>query len=110
MHHFHNLRGCTAQHITDISDRIPKKIGAKLEHRFGAVGYGMYAVPSWAFWKVLVALAVLQLGPLVFVVRWLCGHPGELQNAFTLSMYLVELMNVLVVMPDIWSMQKSHRS
>ena len=62
MHHFHNPRGCTAQDITDILDRIPKKIGGKLEHRFGAVGYGMHAVPSWAFWKVLVALAVCSLG------------------------------------------------
>ena len=70
MDHFHNPRGCTAQDITDILDRIPKKTGGKLEHRFGAVGYGMHAVPSWAFWKVLVALAVLQLGPLVFAVRW----------------------------------------
>ncbi|KAL2057472.1 hypothetical protein ABVK25_002525 [Lepraria finkii] len=110
MHQFHNLRGCTAQDVTNILDRIPKKIRGKLEHRFGAVGYGMHAVPEWAFWKVLVALAVLQLGPLVVAVRWLCGHPGDLQNGFNLSMYLVGLMNVLVVMPDIWSTYKSHRS
>ena len=59
MHDIHNPRGCTAQDITDILDRIPKEIGGKLEHRFSAVGWDtvcmLYLVglsgKSWLRWR-----------------------------------------------------------
>lgn len=106
MHHLHNPRGCGAHDIEDILKRVPKKTIGKLEMKFGVAGYGMHAVPGWAFWKLLVALLLTQIGPLIFAIRWLCGHPGDLQNAFILSFYLMGLLNLVVVVPDIWSMHK----
>ena len=75
--------------IEDVLKRIPKRTNGKIEMKFGAPGYGMYAVPGWAFWKPLVALVLTQIGPLIFAIRSLCGHPGDLQNALILSFYLV---------------------
>lgn len=66
----------------------------------------MHAVPGWAVWKLMVALFLSQLGPLVFFIKWLSGHPGDLQNAFALSMYLIALLNLVVVIPDVWSLQR----
>lgn len=54
----------------------------------------------------MVALLISQLGPAVFVVKWLAGHGGDLQNAFSLSMYAVAVINLVVVVPDFWSLQK----
>jgi hypothetical protein len=84
--------------------RIPKKIDGKLESKYGAVGYGMRAITGWAVWKLFVALILLQIGPLIFAGRWLCGHPGDLQNAFTLSFYLFGLLGLGIIMPEIWSL------
>lgn len=106
MHHFHTTSGCGAQDIEDILKRLPKKVNGKLEMRFGAAGYGAYAVPGWAFWKLLTALVLTQIGPSIFAIRWLCGHPDDLQNAFILSFYSVALLNLVVVVPEIWSMHK----
>jgi hypothetical protein len=103
MHHFHSPSGCGAQ---DILTRLPKKVNGKLEMKFGAAGYGAYAVPGWAFWELLVAFVLSQIGPAIFAIRWLFGHPSDLQNAFILSFYSVALLNLVVVVPDIWSMRK----
>lgn len=106
VHGFHDPRGCTAQDMEDIITRIPKKTNGRLKKEYGTLGYGMHAVPGWAVWKLMVALLLTQLGPSVFVIKWLCGHPGDLQNAFSLSMYLIGLLNLVVVIPDVWSLQK----
>lgn len=92
--------------MQDIITRIPKKINGRLEQEYGALGYGMHAVPGWAVWKLMAALVLSQVGPLVFLIKWLCGHKGDLQNAFTLSMYLIALLNLIVVVPDVWSLRK----
>ena len=90
----------------DILTRIPKKTNGRLKHEYGALGYGMHAVPGWAVWKLMVALIISQLGSAIFVIKWLCGHGGDLQNAFSLSMYAIAVMNLVVVVPDFWSLQK----
>jgi hypothetical protein len=107
MHHFYHPSGCCGtEEIEDILCRVPKKVNGKLENKIHAVGYGLQAVPGVALWKVLVALAFLHVGPLIFAVRWLLGHPGDLQNAFLSLFYLVGLLNLIVVLPDIWSFKK----
>lgn len=92
--------------MQDIITRIPKKTNGRLKREYGALGYGMHAVPGWAVWKLMVVLVVSQAGPAVFMIKWLCGHAGDLQNAFSLSMYLIALLNLVVVVPDVWSLQK----
>jgi hypothetical protein len=106
MHHFHNPGSCGTQDIEDVIKRIPRKLNGRLEKKYGVLGYGMHALPGWAVWKLMVALFVSQIGPSVFCIRWLFGHSGDLQNAFSLSMYLLALLNIVVVVPDIWSLQK----
>lgn len=106
MHSFHNPGGCCAQDIEDIISRIPKKINGRLVKGYGVLGYGMHALPGWAFWKLMVAFFLTQIGPSIFFIKWLCGHSGDLQNAFSLSLYLLALLNLLVLVPDIWSFQK----
>ncbi|KAI9867950.1 MAG: hypothetical protein M1813_007772 [Trichoglossum hirsutum] len=105
IHHFHN-RGCSADDAQHILERIPKKANGKLKTCYAADGYGMLAVPGWAVWKVIAVFAVSQICPLAYAIRWLCGHPGDLQNAFVLSMYLVGVFNILLVFPDLFSMQR----
>ena len=92
--------------MEDILTRIPKKTNGRLKKEYGALGYGMHAIPGWAVWKLMVALFLSQLGPSVFLIKWLYGHPGDLQNAFSLSMYLIALLNLVVIIPDVWNLQK----
>jgi len=106
MHYFHHQSDCGSEEIEDILSRVPKKVNGKLENKNHAVGYGMQAVPGLALWKVLIALALIHIGPLIFAGRWLCGHPGDLQNAFLSLFYLVGLLNIIVILPDIWSFKR----
>jgi hypothetical protein len=106
MHQFHHPWGCGCgpKAITDILDRIPKKINGRLPDGFQARGYGMLAVRGWALHKWLVAVALSQIGPLIFLIRWLCSHPGDLQNAFMLSMSTWAALSAIVIFPDSWSL------
>jgi hypothetical protein len=106
MHQFHHPWGCGCgtQAIVDILERIPKKISGRLPNEFQAKGYGMLAVRSWALHKWLIAVALSQIGPLIFLVRWLYAHPGDLQNAFMLSMSTLAILGAIVVFPDSWSL------
>jgi hypothetical protein len=85
---------------------IPKKINGLLERKFGVIGWGIQAVPGLALWKCFVALFVSQVPTAIFAVRWLFGHPGDLQNAFLFSFYVLGLLNFLLVVPEKWSLQK----
>jgi hypothetical protein len=104
IHHIQNSSCCSTEDIEDTLDRIPKKVNGKLENKRRAVGYGILAVPGLSFWKVILALALVHIGPLIFLGRWLYGHPGDLQNGTQLLFYLMTLLNVLVVIPDMWSL------
>ncbi|KAI9782683.1 MAG: hypothetical protein M1839_004670 [Geoglossum umbratile] len=106
MHYFHNNHKCSADDAQHILERIPKKANGKLKTCYAADGYGMHAVPGWAVWKVLAVFTISQILPLAYAIRWLCGHPGDLQNAFVLSMYLVGVFNILLVFPSLFSMQQ----
>ncbi|KAI9774940.1 MAG: hypothetical protein M1840_000156 [Geoglossum simile] len=106
MHHFHNHHGCSADDAQHILERIPKKANGKLKTCYAADGYGMHAVPGWAVWKIVALFAVSQICPLAYAIRWLCGHAGDLQNAFVLSMYLVGVFNILLIFPNLFTMQR----
>jgi hypothetical protein len=64
----------------------------------------MLAVRGWALHKWLIAVALSQIGPLIFLIRWLCSHPGDLQNAFMLSMSTLAALSAIVIFPDSWSL------
>ena len=107
MHHFHNPRGCGAEDVEDILSRIPKKIKGKLVNKYGIQGYGMQAVSGWALWKFILAVFISQIGPLGFAAKWLWGgHPGDLQNAFMVSMWVFAAMGSVVVVPDVWKLRE----
>jgi len=106
MHYFHDSSCCGTEDIEAILSRVPKKTNGKLENKTHAVGYGILAIPGLALWKVFIALVLVHIGPFIFACRWLHGHPGDLQNAFLSSFYLIGLLNLIVVMPDVWSFKK----
>lgn len=104
MHHLGNSSCCCEDDIQDTLERIPKKINGRLENKKHAEGYGILALPGLAMWKVFLALALVHVGPLIFLGRWLVGHPGDLQNGTQLLFYLMMLLALLVVIPDMWSL------
>jgi hypothetical protein len=108
-HQFHHPRGCgcSADEIIRILQRIPTKINGKLRNNVQTNGYGMLAVRRWALHKWLIAVAISQLGPVIFLIRWLCSHPGDLQNAFMLSMSSLAVLAAIVAFPDSWNLRAS---
>lgn len=98
MHHIRDSSCCSSDDIQDTLERIPKKINGRLENKKHA------ALPGLSFWKVILALALVHVGPLIFLGRWLYGHPGDLQNGTQLLFYLMMLLALLVVIPDMWSL------
>ncbi|KAG8530715.1 uncharacterized protein KY384_004072 [Bacidia gigantensis] len=106
LHSLHAPHECEAEDMEDIVSRIPKKVNGKLINGLDIEGYGMQAIPGWSVWRAMVALFLSQVDPLIFAVRWLCGHSGDLQNAFQLAVYLLGFLNIVVVMPDVWSLRK----
>lgn len=73
-------------------------------------GYGMRAISGWAVWKLITALVLTHIGPLIFAIYWLHFKPGQLSDAFTPALYAAVLFDALfgifVVLPDIQSMPK----
>ncbi len=86
--------------------RIPRKIRTPLENKYGTIGHGICAVSSWAIWKVMLAIFLIQIGPSVFAIRWLCEREGGFQNAFMLETVLLGLLNLLIMLPDRLSIRK----
>ncbi|KAG4435301.1 hypothetical protein IFR05_009227 [Cadophora sp. M221] len=109
-HSFHNASNCSEEFIETILSRIPKKTKAKLGMGMEKKGYGMRAISGWAVWKLITALVLTHLGPLIFAIYWLRFNPGQLSDAFTPALYAAVLFDALfgifVVLPDIQSMPK----
>ena len=80
--------------------RLPKKKSGKLEDKEGIEGYGIQAISAWCFWKACFAFPLVQVPALVFAIRWLIGHAGDLQNAFMVEAVLLAALNILVVQRD----------
>jgi hypothetical protein len=96
--------------MEDVMLLVPKKVNGLLERKFGVIGWGIQAVPGLAIWKCFVALLLSQIPTVIFAVRWLFGHPGDLQNAFLFSFYILGLLNVVIIIPDKWCLQKDPRT
>jgi hypothetical protein len=79
---------------------LPKKINGRLMNELWATGYGLKAITAWSFIRTVAAFILLQVPPLIFAIRWLIGHPGDLQNAFLLEVLLISMLNIFVVLPD----------
>ncbi|CZR52626.1 uncharacterized protein PAC_02503 [Phialocephala subalpina] len=109
MHHIRDSSCCSADEIQDTLEHIPKKVDGGLENKKHAEGYGILALPGLSFWKVILALALVHVGPLIFLGRWLQGHPGDLQNGTQLLFHLMMLLALLVVIPDMWSLWSVRR-
>ncbi|KAL5317000.1 hypothetical protein ACEPPN_016052 [Leptodophora sp. 'Broadleaf-Isolate-01'] len=109
-HSFHNPSNCSEEFIETILSRIPKKTKAMLGMGMEKKGYGMRAISGWAVWKLITALVLTHIGPLIFAIYWLHFKPGQLSDAFTPALYAAVLFDALfgifVVLPDIQSMPK----
>jgi len=88
---------CKCENVLQL---IPKKVNGKLKDEAWVEGYGLKAITAWSFSRTVTAFLILQVPPIVFAVRWLIGHPGDLQNAFFLEFLLISLLNIFVVLPD----------
>jgi hypothetical protein len=106
-HHLTNPQKCSNKDIEEIMLLVPKKVNGLLERKFGVIGWGVLAVPGLAIWKCLTALALSQIPPAIFAIRWLLGHPGDLQNAFLFSFYILGALNVVLIIPEKWSLRKA---
>ncbi|KAL3418494.1 serine/threonine protein kinase [Phlyctema vagabunda] len=110
MHRFHSpCGGCSGRDTEDLFSRIPMKVNGQLEKRMWIKGYGMHAIPGYAFWKLFAALLLSQIPPVVFAGVWLRAHPNDLQNAFlfwgVLSTIIIGILNILLILPN-WSLPK----
>lgn len=106
-HHLINPHKCSNKDVEEIMLLVPKKVNGLLERKFGIVGWGVLAVPGLAIWKCFIALALSQIPPAIFAIRWLLGHPGDLQNAFLLSFYILGALNVILIIPEKWSLRRA---
>ncbi|KAG4418360.1 hypothetical protein IFR04_008502 [Cadophora malorum] len=73
----HDLRHphkCNSKDIENIMHLVPKKVNGMLEKKFGAVGWGVQAVPGLALWKCAIPLLLSQVPPIIFAIRWLLLH------------------------------------
>jgi hypothetical protein len=106
MHHFHASPSACTSDIPFVLARLPKKTTGELAMGCGERGYGLLAISGWALWKVVLALAASQLVPVGFAIRWLMGHPGDLQNALQIGFYSLGVLNLLVVLPDVVGLRR----
>ncbi|KAF8539940.1 hypothetical protein BDD12DRAFT_881439 [Trichophaea hybrida] len=98
--HCRKLEHCEPQAVKQLIRQIPQKKN-KLEKN-ARYGYGLHAQQGWAFYKFAIALALSQLLPAAFFVYWIIRHPGDLQNAFQPALYMLALLAVGIVVPDIY--------
>jgi hypothetical protein len=106
MHHLRASSPACAADIPWVLRRLPKKITGELANELGERGYGMLALSGWVLWKFILALAMSQLAPLPFAIRWLMGHPGDLQNALQVQFYCLGVLSVVVVLPDLMGLRR----
>ena len=100
-YHAH-ARCLTVDRISDLMSGIPHRFtGDRLQMR---PGYGIYARQGLTLYKILIFVLASQVWPLAFAIWWLWHHPGDLQNAFSLSYYSIGLVTVLVAIPDAYSL------
>ncbi|MCJ1263488.1 hypothetical protein MMC22_003358 [Lobaria immixta] len=81
---------------------IPKRVNGMMGSKAKLTGYGMHARQGWSLIKFIVALAISQCFGLAFFVYWLFRNPGDLQNAAVPSFFILALMGMAVIVPDIW--------
>ena len=99
--YYHGYEKC--HHPADRFERlllgIPHRInGAEIGFR----GYGIMARQGWTLPKLAAFALITQGWAMVFVVYWLCSHPGDLQNAFAPAMYSLGIVGVFVTIPDVF--------
>ncbi|KAL8824288.1 MAG: hypothetical protein Q9170_008205 [Blastenia crenularia] len=100
IHYYHGYEKCFA---TDRFDNlllgIPHRInGAEIRFK----GYGIWAKQGWTLPKLAGFVLITQGWAMLFVIYWLCRHPGDIQNAFVPALYSLALVTVFVAIPDVF--------
>lgn len=96
LHHFHN--DCLP--TSDDGVRGTPKPKRRLEKICGVKAYGLHAQHTFAFSKSVVFWTILLPAPFGFTMWYLTTHPWDLQNAFTSFFLVVNLLALVVVLPN----------
>lgn len=80
-------------------DLLPKRVVGRLERGARAEGWGLQPGEGMSLWRLLVLLLAVWISSMVFAVWWLVGR-GDLQGAFVPAGYVVALVAVGVVLPE----------
>jgi len=72
---------------------LPKKINGKI-CPLNNIGWGLHAHEKPSLFKVF---CLIILPSIVFVICWLCLHPGDLQGAFAPPTFIVALFGTILI-------------
>ncbi|KAH8149840.1 uncharacterized protein LAJ45_05992 [Morchella importuna] len=80
-------------------DLLPKRVAGRLERGARAEGWGLQPGEGLSLWRLLLLLLAVWISTMVFAVWWLVGR-GDLQGAFVPAGYVVAVVAVGVVLPE----------
>lgn len=85
--------------VEPLVKHLPKLV-QKWTDSIPSEGYALYNIIAWSFLRTLLWFILVQIPPVIFAVRWLLGHHGDLQNAFEAEAILLMVLGMFVVQRD----------